>query len=216
MQRVLNGILVHLLDHSAQQRHGALCFFHLLARQRALHRQKRAAYLYIRQAELCEDIQPRHGAGRRNIILLPAGLDKFFRPGSDDLGLHAQLRQNFPQPCHALGQRIQKRQLDRRLGDLQRNAGKARTAADIDHALSGKVFRPQKRDAVEKMQLGHSLRLGDGREVHDLVFSISACPNAQSVSICSGDKPERASSASLIDLPFGYTARRAFPARSGC
>ena len=28
----------------------------------------------------------------------------------------------------------------------------------------------QKCDAVEKMQLGHSLRLSDGREVHDLVF----------------------------------------------
>ena len=47
-------------------------------------------------------------------------------------------------------------------------------------------------------------------------FSISACPNAQSVSICSGGRPERASSVALICPPFGCTARRGFPARSGC
>ena len=49
-----------------------------------------------------------------------------------------------------------------------------------------------------------------------LFFSIRACPNAQSVSICSGAKPERASSTALICPPFGYTARQGSPVRSGC
>ena len=74
-----------------------------------------------------------------------------------------QLRQDFAQPVHALAERIEKRQVHRRLRDFQGNARKARAAADIDYALAPKVRRVQKRKAVVKMELRDLLGLGDGR-----------------------------------------------------
>ena len=71
---------------------------------------------------------------------------------------------------HPLGERIEQRQLHRRLRDLQRNAGEARAAADVDDALILKVHGLQQRDGVEKMQLCYGLRLGDGGQVHDLIL----------------------------------------------
>ena len=95
-----------------------------------------------------------------------------------DLGLDGKLRQHLRQPVHPLAERVEQRQPDRRLRDLERHARKARAAADVDHALAAEVRRAQQRDAVEKVQLCHGRRLGDGGQVHDLVFFDQRLPEA--------------------------------------
>ena len=170
MDRVRDGILVHADDPAAELRDAAPGLVHLLVGHRALHGEEIPADLHVRQTQLREDIEPRDGAGDGNVILLAAVSDVVLGPGRDDVRRNADSGQRLAQPRHALAERIEQRQLDRRLGDLQRYARKARAAANVDDAFVFEVNRVQQRDAVEKVELCHGLRLGDGGQVHDPVF----------------------------------------------
>ena len=95
---------------------------------------------------------------------------KFLGAGGDAFGLHAHGGQGLVQPAHALLQAVEQRQGDRRLGQLQRYAGKARAAADVDDACIFEIFDGQERQTVGKVQPRDGLRLGDGGQVHDLIL----------------------------------------------
>ena len=54
--------------------------------------------------------------------------------------------------------------------DRQHHAGEACAGAHVDDALALRRDVPQQRGAVQQVQRGDILRLGDGGQVHHLVF----------------------------------------------
>lgn len=101
---VLDGIFVHPLDAAAELGDAAPGLVDLFVGKRALHGEEDAADLRVRQTQLREHVQPRHGAGGHNVVALPAGADVFLRPGRHDLRLHTELRQQLLEPVHPLGE----------------------------------------------------------------------------------------------------------------
>jgi len=167
---VRDGILVDALELPAERRDGVPGLVRLLGGHGALHRNEEPTDRDVGQAQLRQHRQARDRAGNGNVVLLPAGPDVFLGPARLDAGLDTQLRQDFAQPVGALAERIEQRQLDGRLRDLERHAREACSAADIHNTFVFERHGCEQREAVEKMELGDGLRLGDGGEVHDLVF----------------------------------------------
>ena len=172
---------------SAQGGDGFGGLLHLLVGGRALQGQELPAHLHQRQAQLAQDVQPGHGPGDRQVILLPVTGGIFLRPGGHHLGFHPQAGENLPQPVHALLQAVQEGDMGGRLGNGHGYAGKTGAAAHIHDGLAPAVGRSQHRQGIQKMQLGHSLRLGDGRQVHDLIlFQQQSAELAQAIRLLRG------------------------------
>ena len=172
---------------SAQGGDGAGGLLHLLVGGRALQGQELPAHLHQRQAQLAQNVQPGHGPGDRQIILLPVTGGVFLRPGGHHLGLHPQTGEHLPQPVHALLQAVQQGHTGGWLGNGHGDAGESGAAAHIHNGLAFTVRCPQHRQRVQKMQLSHGLRLRDGRQVHDLVlFQQQPSEFAQAVRLLPG------------------------------
>mgnify|MGYP000455465696 CR=1 FL=1 len=143
MDGVFHLVFIHALDAPAEKPDAALRLVQLDICQLSLHRDKAASDLHIGKAQLRENVEPRNGAGDRDIIALAADRHIFLGSRGDDVRLHLQFRQDLAQPVHALAERVQKRQIHRRLRNFQRHARKARAAADVDHALRAEIRRVQ-------------------------------------------------------------------------
>ena len=88
----------------------------------------------------------------------------------DGAGGGVQPGRNFRQPVHPLLEAVQQGEVDAAVADLEHQAGKACAGAHVDDALFVELCRTQHGGAVQHMLLSHARRVGDGGQVHDLVF----------------------------------------------
>ena len=188
MYSVADRVFCDALDLPAEPADGGRGLVGLLLCHRALHREKLSAHLHIWQTQLRQYIQPRNRAGDSRVVLLAASGNIFLRAPGDDLGVHTKLRQNGLQPAHPLAERVEQRQADGRLRDLQRHAGKARAAADVDDRPASEICQREQCHAVHKVQPRDGARLGDGGQVHDLVlFEQSLTKTAEGLDLPLGE-----------------------------
>ena len=96
---------------------------------------------------------------------------KFLRPRVNAFhALQPQRTADLVEPCDALAEAVEQRQIEVVLENTQRHPRETRARADIHHRFPREVNEPCQRRAVEQMQLRDGLRLRDGGEVHHLVL----------------------------------------------
>ena len=163
--------VVNLLFHLAPQgADAALGLRQLLFQVAAFHGNEGPALFYIGQAQLTQQVQPGHRPGESKVEALAEAGGNLLRPGMDAVHvIKAQLPTGVFQEVDALIQTVQQGQLHGGAGDLQGKAGEAGAGAHVNDLLAGKIRQAQQGPTVQKMEAGHILLAGDGRQVHDLV-----------------------------------------------
>ena len=168
--RAGNAVICPLLNAPAQKPYRVCGLFKLRVKLRPLHGDEGSAALYVRQAQLAQQVQPCDRAGHSKVEALAVSIRHLLRPCVDALHIvKAELCAGIAQKADALIETVEQRELHFRTGDLQRKAGEARTGADVYHARARKVLHTEQRRAVKKVQARHIRFTGDGGEVHDLV-----------------------------------------------
>ena len=172
--------LLGALIAAAQQPNGVRGLMQLLLGQRPLHCEKIAVPVDKGQAELAQQVEPRHGAGGYHVEFLPVVAGKVLSPPGQKARLHAQRRQGFfLQPAHPFLQAVQQGQAQTRLCQLQRHAGEACPGADVQQGLSRQRQHLQKRQTVQQVQLCSLRRICDRGEIHHLVLFQNRCAKGQ-------------------------------------
>ena len=134
----------------------------------ALHRQEQPAHGGKGEAELGQHPQVRHRAGGDDVKPLPkVRLPSVLLRAAVNHGHRAAAQQGggLTQPVCPLAQAVHQRQADGRLHRPQHQAGKARPGAHVEYPLAGQRDAGGHRGAVEHVQPGHLVRVGDGGQI---------------------------------------------------
>ena len=97
-------------------------------------------------------------------------LGKFLRPAMDagDVA-EAQGLPYLIQKADALAQAVQQREIGVLLYDSQRDPGEAGAGAHVNHSFAGERLYREEGEAVQQVEPGDLVGLGDGGQVHHLV-----------------------------------------------
>ena len=139
----------------------------------ALHGQESAADLGIGQADLTQQAQIGHRAGGDEVETVPIALDQSLLLGAGVDGLDAgesQFSDNLVEPVDPLVQGVQQNDLQLGHQNFQGQAGETGAGTHIDEGLALEIGAIEQGGAVQHVEFCHLIGVGDGGQIHDLIF----------------------------------------------